>query len=202
MIDKILRGSAPRAAAIAVGISGHQFLKRMESDVPFRDLVLQAAHQAESSVAENLYRAATGVSPQNVQAAIAWLEKRHPELWGREAQRIEIELTGAVDMNHILSDPRLIEEVSRHEGRMQQLEDAIDAEFHELPSHDEMLVTSHDAPPLPDVTIDESGPQPVRAPRPVSEQGMRPMREIVVNGVRTLVGDERSPEERDDRPPF
>jgi hypothetical protein len=188
MIDKILRGSAPRAAAIAVGISGHQFLKRMESDVPFRDLVLQAAHQAESSVAENLYRAATGVSPQNVQAAIAWLEKRHPELWGREAQRIEIELTGAVDVNHILSDPRLIEEASRHEAILQQIEDGtyIEGEFRELPAFG-------DVPTLPEVEFD-SGPNPTPVNRAQdSTPEMRPNRIIKVSGVDTLIGDEIGP---------
>jgi hypothetical protein len=135
LVDKILRGSAPRAAAISVGITSKQFTNRMESDPKFRDLVLQAAHQAEGSVSENLYRAATGNSPQNVQAAIAWLEKRHPELWGRETQRIELEVSGGVDVNHILSDPRLIEEVSRHEALMQQIEDGvIEGEFRQLPA--------------------------------------------------------------------
>jgi hypothetical protein len=196
MIDKILRGSAPRAAGIAVGITSHQFGKRLESDALFRDLVLRAAHEAESSVAQNLYRAATGNSPQNVQAALGWLEKRHPELWGREAQRIEIELTGAVDVNHILSNPKLIEEVSRHEARMQQLEDeAIDAEFRELPSRDEV-------PPLPEVELD-SGPNPTRVNRPKDAiPETRPDRIIKVFGVNTLIGDERSPEDRDARPPL
>jgi len=195
MLDKILRGSAPRAAAIAVGITSHQFGKRMESDALFRDLVLRAAHEAESSVAQNLYRAATGNSPQNVQAALGWLEKRHPELWGREAQRIEIELTGAVDVNHILSSPALIAEANAHEARLQQIEDeAIEGEFRELPAFD--------APPLPNVVLDEN---PIRVNRVPGQQGLqqrvRPMREIVVNGVRTLVSDERGPG-GDNRPPF
>jgi len=138
---------------------------------------------------------AVGNSPQAAQSAIAWLEKRMPEVWGREATRIEVELTGAVDVNHILSDPRLILEANRHEAMLQQLEDdAIDAEFRELPAHD--------APPPPDVVLDVSGPNPTRVNRVPPQQGMRPMREIVVNGVRTLVGDERSPEDRDARPPF
>jgi hypothetical protein len=196
LIHKVLRGSAPRAAAIAVGITSKQFSTRLERDEKFRDLVLRAAHEAEGSVAENLYAQATGRSPQNVQAAIAWLEKRMPEAWGREAQRIEIELTGAVDVNHILSNPKLIEEVSRHEARMQQLEDeAIDAEFRELPSHDEV-------PPLPEVELD-SGPNPTRVNRPKDAiPETRPDRIVKVFGVNTLIGDERSPEDRNARPPF
>ncbi len=155
----------------------------MERDEKFRELVLRAAHQAEGSVAEALYTQAIGRSPQSVQAAIAWLEKRMPEVWGREATKIELEVSGGVDVNHILSDPRLIEEVSRHEALMQQIEDGvIEGEFRQLPVLGEV-------PPLPEVELD-SGPNPVRANRPVSDQGrVRPMREIVVNGVRTLVSD-------------
>jgi hypothetical protein len=191
MIDKILRGSAPRAAAVSVGITSKQFSTRLENDLAFRDLVLRAAHQAEGGVAEALYTQAIGRSPQSVQAAIAWLEKRHPELWGREAQRIEIELTGAVDVNHILSDPRLIAEANRHEAMLQALEDGetVDAEFRELPAFD--------APPLPDVVLDDCGPNPTRVNRAPGQrdpqQGMRPTRIIKVSGVDTLVGDEIGP---------
>jgi hypothetical protein len=198
LIDKVLRGSAPRAAAISVGITSKQFSTRLENDPKFRDLVLRAAHEAESSVAENLYVQAIGRSPQSVQAAIAWLEKRHPELWGREAQRIEIEVSGGVDVSHILSDPRRILEVNAHEAKMQALEDeAIDAEFRDLPPHD-------DAPPLPDVVLDESGPNPTRVNRAPGAQSVpetRPDRIVKVFGVDTLIGDERSPEDRDARPP-
>jgi hypothetical protein len=208
LIEKVLKGSAPRAAAISVGITSKQFSTRMENDPEFRNLVFRSAHQAEGSVAENLYAQATGRSPQNVQAAIAWLEKRMPEVWGREAQRLEIEVTGAVDVNHILSDPRLILEVNRHEAELQRLEDdAIDAEFRQLPSHDEMLVTSHHAPPLPD-SFDEnpSGPLQAHFTPPVKDSipEMRPNRNriIKVSGVDTLIGDERSPKDRDDRPHF
>jgi hypothetical protein len=208
MIEKVLKGSAPRAAAIAVGITSKQFSTRMESDPKFRDLVLRASSQAEGSVAENLYTQATGRSPQSVQAAIAWLEKRHPDLWGREAMRVEIEHSGQVDVNHILADPRRIIEVNRHEAELQRLEDeATDAEYRELPAHDAV-------PPLP-TNNDDSGPVPIRVedslrssvnrvpervpdPAPGQQQGIR-QREIMVNGVRTLVGDERS---REDRPPF
>jgi hypothetical protein len=86
MLDKILRGSAPRAAGIAVGITSQQFGKRMETDSKFRDLVLRAAHEAEASVAQNLYRLATGNSPQAAQSAIAWLNARVPDDWSPNRQ--------------------------------------------------------------------------------------------------------------------
>jgi hypothetical protein len=193
MIDKILRGSAPRAAAIAVGITSHQFGKRMESDATFKGLVLRAAHEAESSVAQNLYRMAVGNSPQAAQSAIAWLNARVPDDWSPNRQKINIEVSGRVDVTRILSDERLIELESELEARRQQIEDGvIEGEFRQLPSHDEV-------PPLPEGEFDHSGPTPidVRPWTPVSKQAQggdfRPTQFRKVDGIETEVVDERGP---------
>lgn len=123
LIDKVLRGSAPRAAAIAVGIESREFTRRMERDEHFRSLVLRAAHEAESSVAQNLYRLGTGMSPQAAQSAIAWLEKRMED-WRPNAQRIEVEVSRGVDVNYILANPKLIELENELEAARQVAEEA------------------------------------------------------------------------------
>ncbi len=212
MLDKVLRGSAPRAAAIAVGIEGHAFSKRMETDSRFRELVLRAAHEAESSVAQNLYRLATGNSPQSAQAAIAWLEKRHPEIWGREPQRIEVEVSGSVDVAHILSDPRLIELENEAEARRQQIESGqiIEGDFRELPAHDEPRVegslrsSAAEAPPFPQDDLMSARPLTIEPQRRTNRPGQGDpdnrghVHEIMVDGIKTLVVDERAPD--DERP--
>src|SRR5438105_296059 len=150
LVDKVLRGSAPRAAAIAVGMSGKVFSKRMESDEKFRDLVLRAAHEAESSVAQNLYRMATGNSPQAAQSAIAWLNARVPDDWSPTRQKIEVEVSGQVDVMHILSSPRLIELENQLEAERQQLEDrlSLPAPVGEI-IEGEILVEPEQRPQLP-----------------------------------------------------
>jgi hypothetical protein len=137
LVDKILRGSAPRAAATAVGIEGRAFSKRMETDSRFRDLVLRAAHEAESSVAQNLYRLATGSSPQAAQSAIAWLNARVPDDWSPNRQKIDVEVTGGIDVRAMLASPRAqewIEAVSRLEAELQRGEDAP-----KLPGHGDVI---------------------------------------------------------------
>jgi hypothetical protein len=200
LVDKILRGSAPRAAALAVGMSGKVFAKRLETDATFRDLVLRAAHEAESSVAQNLYRLAIGNSPQAAQSAIAWLNARVPDDWSPNRQKIDIEVSGGVDVMAILASPRLIELESQMEAERQRLEEA---QRLELPAPkgdviDLEPIEIRNVPPLPDIVLDESGPEPVRAIRvPVSKSH----RVTMVDGIPTEHVDERASGD-DDRPPF
>jgi hypothetical protein len=208
LIDKILRGSAPRAAALAVGVSSHKFTKRMETDEKFQDLVLRAAHEAESSVAQNLYRMAIGNSPQAAQSAIAWLEKRLPESWGREPVHIEVSVEGGIDVNHILSSPDRIKAVNAFESAMQQ------AEVAQLPAHqvgdiidlDPIEVRDPVVPALPQDDLMRVPDKLEVAPR-MNRPGqgdpskLGRTREIVVDGIRTLVVDEPAAGS-DDRPPF
>lgn len=212
MIDKILRGSAPRAAGIAVGISGKVFARRMETDATFRDLVLRAAHEAESSVAQNLYRLATGASPQAAQSAIAWLEKRMDD-WRPGAQRIEVEVSGHVDVAAILASPHLIELENALEAERQRIEDGLSlpAPVGDIIEGElvESRVPADDVrPKLPDdetMYLRESreevevGPRRNRPDMPDPTLRGR-TRLIMVDGIRTEVQDRRA--DRDDRPPF
>ena len=193
LVDKILRGSAPRAAAIAVGIEGRAFSKRMEADSRFRGLVLRAAHEAESSVAQNLYRLATGSSPQAAQSAIAWLEKRMED-WRPGAQRIEIDVQAGIDVRAIMSGPHAaewIERVNELEMLMQQAE---------LPAHGdviegEIVERVESRPELPDEEVTRVREDPIfehRRNRPgMSGSGTPRFRQ----------GDELAPGD-DDRPAF
>jgi hypothetical protein len=206
LIDKVLRGSAPRAAAVAVGMSGKVFARRMESDGKFRNLVLRASHEAESSVAQNLYRLATGNSPQAAQSAISWLEKRLPEAWGREPQRVEIEVSGGIDVMAILASPRLIELENAMESERQRLESGLslpepkgDIIEGELAEHAPEPFADDETMHVRESRVEVEAPRRNRPGMPnPSVRGHR--RAIRVDGIRTEVQDERT--DGDDRPPF
>ena len=184
----------------AIGIDAVVGTDMYRRDRELRRVLDWAAGLAEVRIASNMLRLATGVGPQAAQAATLIAERQLG--WTKEnVLRIEGDIEHHIDVNHILSDPRLIAETNRHEAFLQALEDGeiVEGEYRQLPA-------SGDVPPVPVVLLDDSGPNSTRVDRVPGQQdpqqGVRPMREIVVNGVRTLVGDERSPEDRDARPPF
>ncbi len=196
-----LNGTSRAGSWKAIGVEPEIGAEMVREDRGVRRALQWAEGMNELRLSANATKIATSLSPNAVQALSFILERQHSEGWAREnVLRVTGELSLGVDVNHILSDPRLILEANRHEAMLQQLEDGevIDAEFRQLPALGEA------PPPLPD-----SGPEKIdvrpRANPPVSKQGQggdfRPAQHRKVDGIETEFVDQRAPG-GDDRPPF
>jgi hypothetical protein len=188
----------------SIGVSSEIGAEMVREDRFVRLVFEWAEGVNELRLAANATRIATSLSPNAVQALSFILERQHSEGWAREnVLRIEDDLSIAVGLErarHILSDPRLIALENEMEMRRQMIEDeAIEGEFRELPSHDEV-------PPLRNVELDDSVPNQPRANRVPGQQGLqqggfRPTQHRKVDGIETEFVDQRAPG-GDDRPPF
>jgi hypothetical protein len=136
ILDAILRGVHIRAATGALGINERTYYKWIDSRPDFKSLTDMAKAITASHMMEALNRLA--MHDDNVLAMIAWLNNQGRDFdWGKgERVDVNVQITGSVDVQHLLSDPRLIELENEAEARRQQLEDgSIEAEFKELPAH-------------------------------------------------------------------
>jgi len=196
-----MNATSQAGAFKAVGIDANVGGEMIREDRGLRRVLSWAAGLAEVRIASNMLRLATGVGPQAAQAATLIAERQLG--WNKEnVLRIEGDIDHHLDVKHTLSDERLIELENEAEARRQQIEEGIiDAEFRELPPHDEV-------PPLPDVEFDQSAPNPTRVKdslrspvedstrAPVSKQGraqggdFRPTQHRKVDGIETEFSDE------------
>jgi hypothetical protein len=192
----------------AVGIDTEVGNDMYRRDRELRRVLDWAAGLAEVRIASNMLRLATGVGPQAAQAATLIAERQLG--WTKEnVLRIEGDIEHHIDMTAILSDPARIRAVNEFERAMQEAEAA------QLPAHqvgdiiDLEPIEVRD-PVVPELPRDDFTRVPDKleiAPRTNRPGQGDPSklgrtREVVVDGIRTLMVDERSPEERDERPPF
>jgi hypothetical protein len=195
----------------AVGIDTEVGADMYQRDRELRRVLDWAAGLAEVRIASNMLRLATGVGPQAAQAATLIAERQLG--WTKEnVLRIEGDLEHHIDMTAILSDPVRIRAVNQFERAMQEAEAA------QLPVHENVIegeVIDLEAieprveelrPKLPDDEMTRA-----REPIEVRPRMNRPgqgdpsklgrTREVLVDGIRTLMVDERAPGD-DKRPPF
>ncbi len=138
LLDAVLRGIGIRIACDAVGLNERTYYHWIQQRPDFAALVAIAEGKYGEQVEEKLFL--IGMRDDNVLALIAAANNKLRKYgWGKDSRTdINIHLEGAVDVNHILSDPARILEANRHEAEMQRLEDeAIEGEFRELPAHGE-----------------------------------------------------------------
>jgi hypothetical protein len=136
LLDAVLRGINIRIACDAVGLNERTYYHWIENRPDFAALVAIAEGKYGSQVEEKLFL--IGMRDDNVLALIAAANNKLRKYgWGKDTRTdINIRLEGGVDVTHILSDPSRILEANRHEAELQRLEDeAVDADFRELPAH-------------------------------------------------------------------
>lgn len=127
MLDNVVMGAAPRAAALMSGMAPSTYHYRMEHDKDFAALVHAAQADAEAPLAQNLHRLGLGNGPQASASALAWLERRSADWQRRDRVEHDIHVEERIDINHILSSPELIAAASAWETAMQAAEDAAEA---------------------------------------------------------------------------
>jgi hypothetical protein len=214
-----LNGTSRAGSWKSIGVSPDVGRGALNKDRELQRIMEWAEGVSELRLAANATRIATSLSP-NAVAALSFVLERQHEGWQRESVlRIEGEIEHKFDMSAMLRDPAQIARVSELEALLQNAEPA------QLPAHEGEIIDGELVEPAPVGEIIEGTPR-VDAVRPefpeddgiqkrepieVLPRTNRPgqgdptkrghTREIVVDGIRTLVVDERAPG-GDDRPPF
>jgi hypothetical protein len=140
ILDEMSNGASVVAVMDALGIHERTYYRWMETRPDFKTLVTIAEGMMAVRADKQLIH--LGIDLNNPVALVMWLNahgKRYG--YGRQDVRIDhnIHLDGAVDVNHILRDPKLIALENELEARRQQIEDGIiDGDFRELPPHEEI----------------------------------------------------------------
>jgi hypothetical protein len=190
----------------AVGIDPETGGDMYRRDKALRRVLDWAVGLSEVKIAANMLRLASGNGPQAAQAATLVAERQLG--WSKESTlHIEGQIREQIDVQHMLANPRWIELMSEAEAIAQgalpaHQADVIDAEVIKVRPDE-------NRPPLPNdegMTKHEpvvfEQPEPVRRMNRPGQTSAEPgrTRTIIVDGIKTLVVDERA--DGDDRPAF
>lgn len=141
ILDAILNGVHVRTTTDALGIHERTYYRWIEQKEDFKTLTRMAKARDLAEAMKMLTRLGAQSQNPNVLAIIAKLNNSAREYdWGKQDGKIDmtVRIEGAVDVNHILRDPKLIELENELEARRQQIEDGIiEGDYKELPPHEE-----------------------------------------------------------------
>jgi hypothetical protein len=94
-LDLVRAGHGRHTACRAVGVSPDTFRRFYRADEEFRQAVADAEEEACEPIEAKLYEAAKEGEPWAVKE---WLTKRNRARWGETAHKIEVEVTGQVEL--------------------------------------------------------------------------------------------------------
>jgi hypothetical protein len=114
-------GSTRTAAAEYVGVDRVQLWRWMKSDVTFRNAVTRAEAEAEVACTGTIKNAAR---EGDWHAALAWLERRRPEDWGRKDRVDIVAIVRVMAAQAGLSDEETATAVAEAERYLKELSGA------------------------------------------------------------------------------